>query len=123
MIRPTLTVDGAAVRLPILDRAGTLLDALAVSYAADPDAVGSLLVSHATRVLRLDFAECSEDVPDHIRAMRAAEADGSREALLDECPGAHSVDDVLSPDEAVTLGTRLTKFAAHIRHTTKEPRA
>ncbi|MFD4880042.1 hypothetical protein ACFWOB_42695 [Streptomyces sp. NPDC058420] len=123
MISPQLTVDGQAVRLPLGSRVAALLDDLALSYTADPDTVGALLAAHAARVLRLDFAECSEDAPDHVRAMRAAEADGTREALLDECPSADRLDDVLTPDDAITLGTRLTKHAAHIRHRmTRSPR-
>ncbi|MFD8216182.1 hypothetical protein ACFV2U_21150 [Streptomyces sp. NPDC059697] len=85
--------------------------------------MGALLAAHAAHVLRLDFAECSDTVPDYVRAMRAAEADGTREALLAECPNADRLDDVLTPDESITLGTRLTKYAAHIRHAqTRSPR-
>ncbi|UIX33575.1 hypothetical protein [Streptomyces sp. GQFP] len=123
MITPQLTGNGQAVRLPLSSRVAALLDDLALSYTADPDAVGALLNAHAARVLRLDFAQVSADVPDHVRAIRAAEADGTREALLDECPSADRLDDVLTPDDAITLGTRLTKHAAHIRHTqTRSPR-
>ncbi|MEH0470851.1 hypothetical protein QA943_18685 [Streptomyces sp. B21-097] len=119
MIRPTLTVDGTAVRLPVTELAARiLLDDLAVSYAADPDAVASLLASHAVRVMRLDYANHS-DAPDHICAMRSAEADASRDELLDQCPNANGLDELLTPDEAVTLAGRLTKHAAHIRHTTQ----
>ncbi|WP_432026860.1 hypothetical protein [Streptomyces sp. 1222.5] len=86
MIRPTLTADGLAVRLPIADRAEQLLDALAVAYTADPDTVGHLLTHHGANVVRLDHAVVSEDMPEHERAIRAAEADGSREALVAEAP-------------------------------------
>ncbi|MFF0894706.1 hypothetical protein [Streptomyces sp. NPDC003278] len=117
MIRPILTADGTAVRLPIADRAGRLLDDLAVAYADRPDDIAALLRAHAASVLGLDYAQCADHVPEHIRAMRAAAADGTREALLDECPTADSLDDLLSPDEAITLAGRITKNAAHIRTT------
>ncbi|MCX5266055.1 hypothetical protein [Streptomyces sp. NBC_00199] len=119
MIRISLDAAGTAVRLSVSGGVAALLDDLAIAYAADPAAVGSLLASHSVRVLRLDAAEVTEDTPDHIRAMRAAEADGSREALLGECPSTWSLDPLLTPDEAVTLAARLTKHAAHIRHTTQ----
>jgi hypothetical protein len=56
-------------------------------------------------------------MPDHVRAIRAAEADATRDALLDELPSADRLDDVLGPDDAITLATRITKCAAHIRLT------
>lgn len=118
MIAPQLTVDGQAIRLPLGTRTAPLLDDLALSYTGDPDTVGRLLVAHAASVLRLDLAEVSEDVPDHVRAMRAAEADGTREALLDECPSASRLDDVLTPDESITLAGRLTRLAATVRNAT-----
>jgi hypothetical protein len=118
VISPQVTVDGQAVRLPLGSRVAALLDDLALSYTADPDTVGRLLNAHAARVLRHDFAQVSEDVPDHVRAMRAAEADGTREALLDECPSADRLDDVLTPDESITLAGRLTRLAATIRNAT-----
>ncbi|KAA6215121.1 hypothetical protein CP973_00175 [Streptomyces albofaciens JCM 4342] len=117
MIRPQLSADGRAVRLPIAARAEQLLDDLALAYAEDADAVGRLLTAHAAAVVRLDHAVVSEDMPEYERAMRAAAADGSREALLAEAPGAASLDDLLAPDQAVTLAGRITRLAAHIRHT------
>jgi hypothetical protein len=68
-------------------------------------------------VLRLDHAEVSEDMPDHVRHMRAAEADGTREALLADLPAENQADPLLGPDDAITYATRLTKLAAHIRRT------
>ncbi|MFD7994513.1 hypothetical protein [Streptomyces mexicanus] len=123
MIRPTLTAEGTAVRLPIRDQiTAPLLDALAVAYADDPATLGARLRAHAATVVRLDHAVCSDDTPDHVRAMRAAEADGTRDALLDELPVNHQMDPLLLPDEAVSLATRMTRLAAHIRNTAKEPR-
>ncbi|MFK0108545.1 hypothetical protein [Streptomyces sp. NPDC091217] len=116
MIRPTLTADGLAVRLPIADRAEQLLDALAVAYVADPDPVGRLLTVHGANVARLDHAVVSEDMPEHERTMRAATADGSREALLAEAPAANTLDDLLGPDDAITLAGRITRLAGYIRH-------
>ncbi|EFL21868.1 hypothetical protein SSOG_01580 [Streptomyces himastatinicus ATCC 53653] len=116
MIRPTLTADGLAVRLPIAERAEQLLDGLALAFAADADAVGRLLTAHAANVVRLDHAVVSEDMPEYERAMRAASADGSREALLAEAPPADNLDDLLDPDTAITLAGRITRLAAHIRH-------
>lgn len=122
MIRPTLTADGTAVRLPIRDQiTAPLLDDLAVAYAEDPQQIGLLLLAHAAAVVCLNFAACSEDTGEIDRAMRAAEADGTREALLAEVPEDHQRDPELSPDDAVTLASRLTKRAAHIRNT--QPRS
>lgn len=117
MIRPTLTADGTAVRLPVAAHTAPLLDELAVAFADRPEDIAALLRAHAATVTALDYAVCADHVPDHVRAIRAAEADGTRDALLDECPAAAHLDEHLSPDEAITLGTRLTKFAAHIRLT------
>ncbi|MEU9306924.1 hypothetical protein [Streptomyces sp. NPDC048256] len=114
MIRPQLTTDGTAVRLPLAEHVDPLLDDLALAYAEDPDTLGRLLAAHAARVLALDFAMCSEDATDYGRAMRAAETDGTREALLDELPP--QVDPTYAPDDAITLAGRITRCAAHIRH-------
>ncbi|MFJ2017215.1 hypothetical protein [Streptomyces nodosus] len=118
MIRPTLTADGRAVRLPIANQiTAPLLDDLAVAYAEDPAAFGRLLDLHAAQVIAHDHTVCSNDATDYQRAMTAAKADSTREALLSELPAEHQTDPRLSPDEAVTLATRLTKHAAHIRNT------
>ncbi|MDQ0949303.1 hypothetical protein QFZ24_003226 [Streptomyces phaeochromogenes] len=114
MIRPQLSTDGLAVRLPIAERAEQLLDGLALAFAEDADAVGRLLTKHAANVVRLDHAVVSEDMPEYERAMRAAAADGSREALLAEAPPADDLDDLLDPDTAITLAGRITRLAAHI---------
>jgi hypothetical protein len=116
VIRPQLTADGTAVRLALAEHVDPLLDDLALAYAEDPDAVGRLLAAHAASVVRLDFAVCSDDATDYGRAMRAAEADGTREALLDELPP--QVDPTYDPDNAITLAGRITRAAAHIRHRT-----
>ncbi|CAL9530679.1 hypothetical protein [Streptomyces sp. enrichment culture] len=123
MITPQITADGRMVRLPLTTRTAPVLDELALAYAQDPGAVGTLLLAHAAAVVCLDHAAVSEDATDYERAHRAAEADGTREALLDDCPSAATLDPLLDPDEAVTLATRLTRRAAHIRHTsTKDTR-
>ncbi|MGA5501749.1 hypothetical protein [Streptomyces umbrinus] len=118
MIRPQLSADGLAVRFPLGEHVDPLLDELALAYAQDPDAVGRLLAAHAARVVALDFAMCSDDVTDYGRAVRAAEADGTRDALLDECPVAVALDPLLDPDAAITFATRTTRLAARIRHRT-----
>ncbi|AVH58414.1 MULTISPECIES: hypothetical protein [Streptomyces] len=115
MIRPQLTADGRAVRLPIGEYIAALVDDLAIAYTEDPDQIAALLRAHAASVVALDFAECSEDATDYGRAMRAAEADGTREALLEELPADHQLDPQLAPDDAISLATRITKHAAHIR--------
>lgn len=124
MIRPTLTADGTAVRLALRDHlTAPLLDDLAVAYAADPGAFGRLLAAHAASVVALNVAQVDTYADEHDRAIRAAEADGTREALLDELPAEHQMDPQYPPDEAIALATRITKHAAHIRHmSTKEPR-
>ncbi|MFF3353351.1 hypothetical protein ACFYWN_12000 [Streptomyces sp. NPDC002917] len=118
MMRPGLTADGRHVRIPVRDQLlAPLLDDLAIAYAEDPVEVGHLLAAHAGSVLRLDHAEVSDDMPDRERETRAAEADVTREALLAELPDEHQADRLLGPDDAVTLATRLTRLAAHIRNT------
>ncbi|WP_371652473.1 MULTISPECIES: hypothetical protein [unclassified Streptomyces] len=117
MIRPQLDGNGLAIRLPIAERATPLVDDLSLAYAEDPDIVGRLLCDHAEKVGRLDHAAARLDMPEHVRAMRAAEADGTREALLAETESADRLDDLLSPDQAISLASRLTHLAAHIRHT------
>lgn len=124
MIYPTLTADGRAVRLPIRDHiTAPLLDDLAIAYAEDPATVGTLLLAHAAAVICLDAAVCDTDAAEADRAVRAAAADGTREALLDELPAEHQLDPTFPPDEAIALATHITRRAAHIRHmSTKEPR-
>jgi hypothetical protein len=118
MMRPGLTADGRHVRIPVRDQLlAPLLDDVAIAYAEDPVTFGHLLARHAASVLRLDHAEVSDDMPDHERHMRAAEADGTREALLADLPDEHQADPLLGPDDAITLATRITKLAAHIRNT------
>ncbi|PJN40486.1 hypothetical protein CG747_12495 [Streptomyces sp. CB02959] len=122
MIRPQLAADGRTVRLPIADRVEPLLDALAVAYAEAPDDLGALLVHHAENVAAVDHAIYGHDVPEYERAMRAATADGSREALLAEAAVA-GLDDLLDPDSAISFADRITRLAAHIRHrTNRSPR-
>ncbi|WP_405561886.1 hypothetical protein [Streptomyces sp. NBC_01180] len=120
MMRPGLTADGHAVRLPLADHVAPLLDDIAIAYAEDPDIFGRLLTGHAVRVLALDYAVCSEAIPDHERQMRAAEADGTREGLLAELPAENQADPLLTADAAITLAGRLTRLAGHIRHTTAQ---
>ncbi|MFE1070964.1 hypothetical protein ACFW5W_07010 [Streptomyces sp. NPDC058783] len=124
MIRPTLTADGTAVRLPIRDAiTAPLLDALAVAFIDDADVIGQLLTAHGTAVIAKDMVDVDSDAAEHERAIRAAEADGTREALLDELPAEQQLDPQYGPDAAIALATRITKHAAHIRHhSTKEPR-
>ncbi|MFG3037810.1 hypothetical protein ACGFYZ_12960 [Streptomyces sp. NPDC048330] len=116
MIRPTLTADGTAVRLPVTLAVSPLLDEFAVAYAEDPDLLGRLLAKHAASVVALDHVVVSDDAADWERAMRAAEADGSRDALLAPLEAAERLDELLGPDDAIALATSLTKHAAYIRH-------
>ncbi|MEW2297347.1 hypothetical protein ABZ719_32375 [Streptomyces sp. NPDC006743] len=116
MIRPQLTADGLAVRLPIAARAEQLLDDLALAYVEAPDDLGALLAQHGENVAALDRAIYGHDVPEYERAMRAAAADGSREALAAEAPIAADLDDLLDPDSAITLAGRITRLAGRIRH-------
>lgn len=118
MIRPTLTADGTAVRLPVTLAVSPLLDELALAYADDPDLFGRLLAKHAASVVALDHVVVSDDAADWERAVRAAEADGSRDALLDRLESAERLDDLLDADDAIALATSLTKQAAAIRHRT-----
>ncbi|MEU1020224.1 hypothetical protein [Streptomyces sp. NPDC005898] len=123
MIRPQLSADGLAVRLPIAARAEHLLDDLALAYAEDPGTLGALLAHHGENVAALDRAIYGHDVPEYERAMRAAAADASREGLAAEAPIAADLDDLLDPDSAITLAGRITRLAGRIRHsTTRSPR-
>ncbi|QKN87678.1 hypothetical protein SEA_CUMBERBATCH_36 [Streptomyces phage Cumberbatch] len=123
MLRPTLTADGTAVRLPIRDQLlAPLLDDLATAYAEDPSLLGTLLRAHAESVRRLDQAVADDAMPDYERAMRAAGVDATRELLLDELPTECQTDPRLSPDAAITVAGRITRLAGHIRHTPKGPR-
>lgn len=120
MMRPGLNAAGDRVRLPAYEaHVVPLLDALAVAYCEDPETVGPLLKLHAAHVLRLDFAEFSESVPEWERQVRAAEADASRDALCAELPEDVAADPQLTADDAITTATRLTRLAARIRHTRK----
>ncbi|WP_405508851.1 hypothetical protein OG323_22740 [Streptomyces cyaneofuscatus] len=125
MIRPGLTAAGDRVRLPVGEQLlAPLVDALAIAYTQDPETVGALLAVHAHNVLRLDYAQFAESMPEPARAMRAAEADGSREALLGELPEEVQRDPLLTSDDVITLATRLTRLASHIRlHPRKARRA
>ncbi|MEU4178164.1 hypothetical protein [Streptomyces sp. NPDC026589] len=125
MIRPGITAAGNRVRLPIGEQLlAPLVDALAIAYTEDPDGVARLLKMHAVSVFSLDHAVCSEDMPEHERSMRAAEADGTREALLADLPDEVQRDPLLTSDDAITLATRLTKIAGFIRlHPRKARRA
>lgn len=123
MIRPQLTADGLAVRLPIAARAENLLDDLALAYVEDPDTLGALLAHHGENVRALDRAIYGPHLPEYERAMRAAAADGSREALAAEAPIAADLDDLLDPDSAITLAGRITRLAGHIRHTAQKRNA
>ncbi|MFC8584192.1 hypothetical protein ACFUGD_06505 [Streptomyces sp. NPDC057217] len=120
MIRPQLSADGQLVRLPLADRTASLLDDLAVMYAEDPAEVGLLLIAHASAVLCLDHAVVDDSAHDVDRAMRAAEADGTREALLDVLPIDHQLDPLLSADDSITLAGRLTRLAGRIRTNTAQ---
>ncbi|MFJ7411616.1 hypothetical protein ACIQWZ_12480 [Streptomyces sp. NPDC098077] len=119
MISPSVTAAGDHVRLPVRDDLlAPLLDALAIAYANDPYMAGRLLTGHAARVLALDYAECSLDMPEYEREIRAAEADGSREALLAGLPDDVQRDPLLTPDDAISFAGRLTRAAGFIRRTT-----
>ncbi|WP_405204386.1 hypothetical protein OG795_15265 [[Kitasatospora] papulosa] len=76
---PPVADDRAAPQLVELD-----LDELALAFAQSPRNVARLLTLHALNVLALDLAAVDDTAPHHECAMRAATADGSRDALLAE---------------------------------------
>ncbi|MBT2427235.1 hypothetical protein J7F02_16540 [Streptomyces sp. ISL-112] len=124
MIRPGVTAAGDRVRLPVGEQLlAPLVDALAIAYTNDPEIVGRLLAGHAARVLRLDHAECSLDMPDHVRSMCAAEVDGTREALLAELPDEVQRDPLLTPGDTVALATHLNRLAGFISTTAQKRNA
>lgn len=117
MIRPSLTVDGLAVRIPRTDAVAAVLDDLATAFAADPDRLAALLTEHAANVTALDHAATSSTATDYGRQVAAATADGSREALLDEAPtAAAGIDDVFEPDEVFAVIDRLAAVACRAHH-------
>ncbi|MEU6441380.1 hypothetical protein [Streptomyces sp. NPDC047046] len=121
---PQLSSDGAYVRLPLRAQVEGVLDDLALAYEADPEAVGALLALHGRRVRDLDRLAHSATAPEYVRAVAAAEADASRDAVADEVPLAADLDRLLDPDTAITYAGHITRVAAHIRHrTNRSPRA
>ncbi|TFV34330.1 hypothetical protein E4K10_18040 [Streptomyces sp. T1317-0309] len=112
---PQVTTDNNAVRIPLSDRVEPIFDELAIAYAEYPEELGSMLKAHAANVLRHDHAVCSDTASDWAVQMMAARADGTRDALLTECPSALALDPLINADEAITLAGRLTNCAAHIR--------
>ncbi|MGE9695946.1 hypothetical protein [Streptomyces sp. CH6] len=120
---PQLSSDGAHVRLPVRAQVEGVLDDLALAYEADPEAVGALLELHGRRVRALDRLAHSATAPEYARAVAAAEADASRDAVADEVPLAADLDRLLDPDTAITYAGAITRVAAHIRHrTNRSPR-
>lgn len=117
-MKPQLTVNGEAIRLPMSDYILPLLDSLAVAYAAHPNAVGALLRLHGENVAAYDRAVVSPLATEYALAMRAAERDGSLEALLTEANAADDLDLHQTADEAVSLATRLMALVARIRRMT-----
>ncbi|MEU8721481.1 hypothetical protein [Streptomyces antimycoticus] len=71
------------------------LDALALAYVQNPTTIGRLLTAHAAHVTALDLAAVDYDATDATRAMRAAEADGTREALLGEITASDQLAEVI----------------------------
>ncbi|MFE7017647.1 hypothetical protein ACFVAQ_45560 [Streptomyces sp. NPDC057651] len=76
---PPIAADRAPGQLVELD-----LDELALAFAQSPKSVARLLTLHAVNVLALDLAAVDDTAPRHECAMRAATAEGSRDALLAE---------------------------------------
>ncbi|MFE0762591.1 hypothetical protein ACQEU8_36725 [Streptomyces sp. CA-250714] len=122
MIRPQLTADGLAIRLAD-DRPDVLLDELAAAYARDPETVAALLAAHADAVEAADDAQCNPCATDYDRAMRAAEADGTRDGLYGELPPPAVLDHVIDPAEAVALADELTARAARAHLANQEHHA
>jgi hypothetical protein len=65
-----------------------VLDELAEAFAAYPGHVTALLLHHANASFRLDCAVLEPGAAEHEIAMRVAEADGTRAALLALSPAA-----------------------------------
>jgi hypothetical protein len=65
-----------------------VLDELAEAFAAAPGLVTALLLHHAQAALALDAAVAEQGAPEQEIAMRVAEADGTRLALLGLSPAA-----------------------------------
>lgn len=120
-IAPQITADGRAIRLPISERVAPLLDELAVAYAEDPATVGRLLTRHAAAALRLDHAVVSEDMPEWERSIRAAEADGTRDALTYGLTAADHLDAHLDPRAAAHLAEALLTRTALLAHSNGVP--
>lgn len=113
-MRPVLTDDGAAVLLPAAEVAATVLDELADAYHEDRHQITALLAQHAEARAAAEHAEDAPLATDYERAMRAAEADGTRQALADELPTAGDFTNALTPRAAFRLADDLTALAARI---------
>lgn len=109
------------VRLAIGEHLNPVIDELAVSYAADPVAVGRLLRGLADAVITLDAAVVDPHAADWQRAMAAEAVDAVRGALLGESLTAEGAMDMdLTPDQAERLAADLTREAAAQRRGSKE---
>ncbi|WND36956.1 hypothetical protein RI578_22880 [Streptomyces sp. BB1-1-1] len=92
------------------DPSAPSLDVIALAYAQNPNTVGRLLASHAARVIALDVAAVT-DTPDHQRAMRAAAANGTRDALLDQIAAVRAAEQPLA--DVIPLAAARTAQNGH----------
>lgn len=75
---------------PVPDLLAAVADELAMAYTADPGEVVALLTAHADNEFRLDAAVIDAYTTPAELAMAAAEADGTRRALLALSPTAQT---------------------------------
>lgn len=109
------------VRLALAEYLAPVIEELAVSFAADPVAVGRLLRALSDAVLTLDAAVIDRYAADWQRAMAAEVVDAHRRALLGESITAEgSLNLPLTPDQAERLAADLTRMAAEVRQHSKE---
>lgn len=113
-MRPRLTPDRAAVQLPSAPIAATVVDEIAAAYRDDPATLTALLAAHAEAAAADEHATGNPFATDYERAMRAAEADATREALLDELDTGGIAAGVLGSRDAFRLADDLTALAARI---------
>jgi hypothetical protein len=88
---PFLRRRPASVPTALPDQLAAVLDEVAEAYASAPQMAARLLANHARAVVRLDAAVIDPHAEPWRLAYLAAEAEGTRAALLDLSPTAHAI--------------------------------
>lgn len=89
MIRPFRRRPAAPAEVP--DVLAAVVDEIAQAYVAHPGQVAVLLLGHAFAALAVEAAVIDPHTEEWQLAVLAAEADGTRRALLDLAPAAQTI--------------------------------